>query len=363
MVEEKLDGIFVSSPVDDVTLRHSQNRRYLSGFTGSTASLIVTSETAVLAVDARYQIQARDECAPMGIEIVDVKGPLANWLSSLIGAAGLGGGSRLGVSTPDVSYGGFLALSKAVEAMQQADRPELSPTMIIGPLRATKDAAELVLIETAIRIASEAFDAVHPGIEPGMAETEVADALEREMKRLGARGHSFEPIVAGGPRGAMPHASPSARTFSTQEPIVVDWGAEFEGYCSDLTRSFCLGATTAKFDEIHAVVEDAQNAAVAGIEAGMTGADGHAFAANVISKAGYGEAFTHGLGHGVGLEVHDYPPLLSPTSEDILEEGMVFTIEPGIYLPDWGGVRIEDIVVIDNGRARRLSGSPQSSLE
>lgn len=361
--EARLDGIYVSSPVDDVTLRHSQNRRYLTGFTGSTGHLIVTQDHAILAADPRYQIQAREESERLGIEILNVQGQQKAWMPMLVAESGLRAGSRLGVSRSDVSYGGFLALSAAVESMDTSDRPELVPASIIEPLRAHKDAAELELIETAIRIASEAFAAVHPTIEPGMKETEVADALEREMKRLGARGHSFEPIVAGGPRGAMPHASPSERVFVAGEPIVVDWGAEFEGYCSDLTRTFCLGPKPEKFIEIHRIVGEAQETAIAGIEEGMTGAQAHALAAGTISKHGFGESFTHGLGHGVGLEVHDYPPLLSPTSEDILADGMVFTIEPGIYLPDWGGVRIEDIVVMDNGRARRLSGGPPTSLE
>ena len=363
LAEEGLDAIFVSSPVDDVTLRHSQNRRYLTGFTGSTGHLIVSAEHAVLAVDARYQIQARQESEPLGIEILDVAGTQLSWLPTLIAESGLRGASRLGVSKPDVSYGGFVTLSEAVQSMDPSDRPQLLPSSVAGPLRARKDATELELIETAIRIAAEAFEVVHGSVEPGMKETEVADALEREMKQLGARGHSFEPIVAGGPRGALPHASPSDRAFSAGEPIVVDWGAEYEGYCSDLTRTFSLDLKSDRFVNIHRIVGEAQETAIAGIEAGMTGAQAHAFAADVISGHGFGEAFTHGLGHGVGLEVHDYPPLLSPTSSDILEDGMVFTIEPGIYLPDWGGVRIEDIVVMDNGRARRLSGSPQPSLE
>ena len=230
LVENGLDGVYVSSPVDDVTLRHSQNRRYLTGFTGSTGHLIITADHAILAADPRYHIQAREESEPLGIEILDVQGPQKSWMPTLVSESGLRAGSRLGVSRSDVSYGGFLALSAAVQSMDSSDRPELVPASVIEPLRARKDAAELALIETAIRIASEAFAVVHPTIEPGMKETEVADALEREMKRLGARGHSFEPIVAGGPRGAMPHASPSERPFATGEPIVVDWGAEYEGY-------------------------------------------------------------------------------------------------------------------------------------
>ena len=153
----------------------------------------------------------------------------------------------------------------------------------------------------------------------------------------------------------MPHADLSDRPFAAAEPIIIDWGAEVDGYCSDLTRTFYLGPKPDRFDEVYAVVEEAQRAAIDGVEAGMTGAQAHALAGDVIARHGYGEAFTHGLGHGVGLDVHDYPPYLGPTSEDVLEDGMVFTIEPGIYLPGWGGARIEDMVIMEGGRARVLS--------
>ncbi len=353
--EAGLDGLYVASPVDDVNHRHSANRRYLSGFSGSTGYAAVSATQAVLAVDARYTAQARREAELRGFTIFDTRGPQADWFPEFVAAAGLGG-KRLGLSRSDLSYGDFLTLREAVERMSEADRPDLVPAPpLVERLRARKDAEELALLEEAIAIAERSFLEVTATLEPGVTEREFAAALEAAIKRHGARGFSFEPIVAGGERGAMPHADLSDRPFAPGEPIIVDWGAELSGYCSDLTRTFHLGPEPDRFREVYEIVREAQSAAIEGVEAGMGGADAHALAASVIERHGYGEYFTHGLGHGVGLDVHDYPPYLGPSSEDTLEDGMVFTIEPGIYLPGWGGVRIEDIVTLEGGRARRLS--------
>ncbi|GAB4334985.1 MAG: Xaa-Pro peptidase family protein [Dehalococcoidia bacterium] len=351
-----LDAIFVSSPVDDVHRHHSQNRRYLTGFTGSTGYALVTRDAAWLAVDGRYAQQARDEAGPRGFNIFDTRGPQDRWMPVFLHEAGATG-RRLGISTADWSYEAFLRLARIIDDMPHTERPELVPAPpIIQRLRAHKDPQEIATIERAIGIALAAFGEVRPTLAPGVTELEVADALESAMKRRGARGHAFEPIVAFGERGAMPHARLSDRPLREGEPVIIDWGAEVDGYCSDLTRSFLIGAEPPRFREIYDIVALAQRTAIERVEAGMTGAQAHALAAGVIAAAGYGDHFTHGLGHGVGLDVHDYPPYLGPSSEDILEEGMVFTIEPGIYVPGWGGVRIEDIVVLEEGgRARSLS--------
>ncbi|MCY4390908.1 MAG: aminopeptidase P family protein [Chloroflexi bacterium] len=353
--EAGLDGLYVASPVDDVNHRHSANRRYLTGFSGSTGYAAISATEAFLAVDSRYGAQARREAEPRGFSIFDTKGPQAAWLPEFVAAAGLAG-KRVGLSRSDLSYGDFLTLREAVERMPEADRPDLVPAPpIVERLRARKDAEELALLEEAIAIAERAFLDVTATLEPGVTERGFAASLDAAVKKHGARGLSFEPIVAGGERGAMPHADLSDRPFGAGEPIIVDWGAELSGYCSDLTRTFYLGPEPERFRGVYEVVREAQQAAIERVEAGMTGADAHTLAASVIEEHGYGDAFTHGLGHGVGLDVHDYPPYLGPTSEDVLEDGMVFTIEPGIYLPGWGGVRIEDIVTLEDGRARQLS--------
>ena len=353
--EAGLDGICAASPVDDVNHRHSANRRYLTGFTGSSGHAAVSATAAVLAVDARYAAQARREAEPRGFTVLDVKGPLAAWFPEFAAAAGVVG-KRLGLSRADFSYGDFLALRDAAEAMPAVDRPTLAPAPpIVERLRARKDAAELALIEEAIAIAERAFREVRAAAAPGVTERQFAAALEAAVKRGGARGFSFEPIVAAGERGAMPHADLSDRPFAPGEPVVVDWGAELEGYCSDLTRTFWLEREPPRFREVYEAVREAQRAAIERVEAGMSGAHAHALAADILDARGFGHAFTHGLGHGVGLDVHDYPPYLGPSSTDVLEDGMVFTVEPGVYLPGWGGVRIEDIVTLEGGRARRLS--------
>jgi Xaa-Pro aminopeptidase len=191
-----------------------------------------------------------------------------------------------------------------------------------------------------------------------MTELELAALVEREVRAAGGDGIAFNTIAAAGPAGAMPHAHPGHTPLGQGRPIVVDMGARSAGYCSDLTRTFVIGASDARFHEIYEVVFEAQRNAIEKIEAGMSGKDAHELAASVIEKAGYGDQFGHGLGHGVGLQVHERP-YLGRTSEDTLQEGMVFTVEPGIYLPGWGGVRIEDIVVLENGRARTLSHAPK----
>lgn len=350
-----LHAIFVASPVDDVHRRHAQNRRYITGFTGSTGFAIVTPDAAWLAVDGRYAQQARDESGPRGFAIFDTKGPQDEWMPAFLRQAALGR-KRLGLSTADLSYEAFLRLSRIVQDLPPEDRPELVPAPpIIQRLRSRKDTSEIATIQRAIDIARAAFDDVRHSLGPGVTELDVAARLEAAMRHRGARGHAFEPIVAFGERGAMPHARLSSRPLRQSEPVIIDWGAEIDGYCSDLTRSFHLGPPPARYREVYETVVAAQHAAIERIEAGMTGAQAHALAASVITAAGFGDNFTHGLGHGVGLDVHDYPPYLGPSSQDILEDTMVFTIEPGIYLPGWGGVRIEDIVVLQHGKARCLS--------
>ncbi|HNO66737.1 MAG TPA: M24 family metallopeptidase, partial [Tepidiformaceae bacterium] len=195
-------------------------------------------------------------------------------------------------------------------------------------------------------------------LSPATPETAAADVFAARVKAAGGEDISFETIIAAGPNGAMPHAHPTGDAVGEGQPIVCDLGARYGGYCSDLTRTIVLGKPDAKFREIYEIVFEAQRAAIEGVEAGMKGSTAHKLAQDVIDRAGYGERFGHGLGHGVGLDVHE-APYLGTTSTDTLEEGMVFTIEPGIYLPGWGGVRIEDVVVLENGRARVLSKAPK----
>lgn len=351
---EGLDALWISSPIDDVMHQASQNREYVSGFAGSTGHAVVTPDRALIALDSRYTEQGERECVPRGFDVWKRDGRASAWVPAFIREAGLAG-KKIGVSRADISLGEYEMLRRAAEDLPWALRPQFGPAgPIVERLRAIKDATELAALQRAIAIADAAFERVADALRPGETEVDVARRVGDAVRAAGGQDVSFETIVAAGAWAAMPHASPRPEPIGIGDPIVIDMGARFAGYCSDLTRTFAIGQPPAKFDEVYATVFAAQQAAIEGVEAGMTGAQAHEIAHAVIRRAGYGEQFGHGLGHGVGLQVHE-APYLGPTSDDVIENGMVFTIEPGIYLPGEFGVRIEDIVVLDNGKARVLS--------
>lgn len=355
MDEEKLDALLITGPVDDVYGRHSQNRFFVSGFTGSAGVAVVTRDRAILAADSRYVEQSGHECVPRGFEVWKTGSRrLKGYFADFVKDARLGG-KVIGVSAADCTLRDLAAMQHAVLDLPWGLRPTIGPASpIVEKLRRIKDAAEVAALQLAIDIADRAYERVAGAIEPGQTELEVAAAIEAAIKALGGQGVSFDTIVASGPSSAMPHASPTTKPIAAGEPIVIDMGALVGGYCSDLTRTTVCGPLPPEFREIYDIVFAAQRNAIEKVEAGMKGPAVHELAATVIRAAGYGERFGHGLGHGVGLEVHE-APYLGPTSEDVLEDGMVFTIEPGIYIPGWGGIRIEDVVVLENGRARVLS--------
>jgi Xaa-Pro aminopeptidase len=355
LAEAKLDALYISSPVDDSYGRHSQNRQYVSGFSGSTGRALITRDRAILAVDFRYVEQAEREAVPLGFEVWKTSpSRQKEWLPRLFADAELAG-TTIGISRDDVSYGEFVTVQEAARSMPPGARPKLKPApRIVESLRKLKDAAELMALQRSIDICDAAYERTWATIAAGQTEREVAAEVESAIRALGGDGVAFDTIVAGGPWAAMPHASPRDEPLREGQTIVIDMGALAGGYCSDLTRTTVLGAPDGKFQEIYAIVFEAQRNAIERVEPGMTGPIAHALAWDVIAKHGYGEQFGHGLGHGVGLEVHE-APYLGKTSEDTLQEGMVFTIEPGIYVPGWGGVRIEDVVVLEGGRARVLS--------
>jgi Xaa-Pro aminopeptidase len=360
LAEAEFDALLVGTAVEDHFGRHDDNRRYLSGFTGSTGWALVTRDRALFAADFRYTEQARREVTPHGFEVFEALGNSKDWWPKLFAEAGLAG-KKLGVSRADTSLGGWLVFQQRVSDMPSLDRPELQPApTVIEKLRRQKDPEELALLQRAIDIADGAFAELARTLTPGTTELEAAAIFERAVLALGAQGISFETIVAAGAAGAMPHAQPRDEPIPANVPVVIDMGAQFGGYCSDLTRTIVLGQPDAKFREIYGIVFEAQHAAIEHVEPGMSGVDAHKLAHDVIARYGYGERFGHGLGHGVGMQVHE-APYLGLSSEDTLEEGMVFTIEPGIYLPGWGGVRIEDIVVLEGGRARVLSHAEKLS--
>ena len=339
--EEELDAILISSP---------ENRRYMSGFTGSAGWLLISRDNATLATDFRYVEQAGNQAPDFAVQRTQ-RG--LGWFPEWTAEHGV---KRIGFESQDVTVSVHGAFLKAVEEAENSNNPELVPTSgIVEKLRIFKDANELALLTEAIRISDEAIEQVAPQIEPGITEEAVAWELEKAMRERGAEMISFDTIVGAGPNGALPHHRADETVIKPNDAIVIDMGAKYQGYCSDLTRTVFVGEPDDKFRKIYNIVLQAQLAAEERVTAGMTGKEADAIARDIISDAGHGDDFGHSLGHGVGLEVHEYPHVGPTAEEDVLEDGMVFTIEPGIYLPGWGGVRIEDIVVLENGKARVIS--------
>ena len=339
--------------VDGFLVSASANRRYLSGFTGSSGYLLITESDAVLATDFRYIEQAEAESPSYRVH--RTRGGIA-WLPDMLAELGV---STFAIEADYMTVASHTALTAVLtESENAADVFTEETTGVIEGVRAVKDAAELALLEKAVEFADRALASVASRVEPGITEAQIAWELELEMRRLGAEGPAFDIIVGAGPNGALPHHRADDSILRQGDPVVIDMGANYEGYHSDLTRTFYVGNSDDEFLSIYSIVLQAQETAIREVRPGMTGEDVDKIARTVIEDAGYGEEFGHGLGHGVGLAVHERP-MVVPTSEDVIENGMIFTIEPGIYISGWGGVRIEDIVVMEDGRARILTGSPK----
>ncbi len=344
--EHGLGGVFISAPAEDTSKTIGANRRYLSGFTGSMGHLLITPDVASIAVDFRYYEQTERESK---FDMFKANGPMSTWLPEFIRQGNLGG-KKLGFEAQGVSYATYQSLRKAIGELPEGDRPELKPTTnLVESLRVIKEPGEIEALQAAVTLGDEAFEHVAERIEAGWTEKQVAWEIEKYVREHGGEGLSFDTIVGAGPWGALPHAQPRDHVIAKGEGVVIDMGVKLNGYVSDLTRTIFMGKADAEFRKIYDIVLGAQLTAEELVRPGMTGNEAHMLAAKVIDEAGYGDKFGHGLGHGVGLQVHE-PPRVGSTSEDKLEDGMVFTIEPGIYLPGWGGVRIEDQGYLKDGR-------------
>jgi Xaa-Pro aminopeptidase len=263
------------------------------------------------------------------------------------------GFKKMGFEADHVPFAIYQQLRKAVG---NGDRKiQLIPTSgLVESVRAVKEPEEIKSIAEAVKLADAACGQAKSVIRPGTSEREVAWELERFLRESGSETMPFDIIVASGSNAALPHAKPSEKLILENEPVVIDLGARVNGYCSDLSRTFFLGDSDKTFSKIYDIVLGAQLTALAAIVAGMSGNQADQLARTVVEQAGYGDAFGHGLGHGVGLEAHE-SPRLGPNSSDLLVDGMVFTVEPGIYVSGWGGVRIEDTVVMENGKVKVLT--------
>ncbi|MDD5094262.1 MAG: aminopeptidase P family protein [Dehalococcoidia bacterium] len=341
LFELQLDAVFISQPL---------NRRYLSGFTGSAGYIFISQKDTILATDFRYVEQSKAQSPDF--EVFQISGDFTKWFPQLVSDTN---SKRIGFESDYLTLSAYRQLVKAAKKLRPISRPQLIPTQgVVESLRAIKDSDEIRLMEAAARIADAAEEHAVKILRPGMTEKELSWNLERFMREEGSESLPFEIIVASGANSALPHAQPTNREIMPGEPVVIDLGAKVNGYTSDITRTICLGEPSERFASIYRIVYEAQLSALQKICTGMSGEKADSVAREVIAKAGYGEKFGHGLGHGVGLETHELPRL-GKTSTDILSEGMVCTVEPGIYLEGWGGVRIEDMVVLDKKIPRVLT--------
>jgi Xaa-Pro aminopeptidase len=335
--------------VEALLVSHPANVRYLCGFSGSAGLLLVAPGRVLLITDMRYATQAPDEAgqvADVEIEESSLWDRLRRVLAS-IPFRGLGfEKDRLTVA--------------AAERLSAATSARLEPvTGLVESLRVRKDAGEVRAIRAAASLALEAFHEVAPRIRPGRTEVEVAADLERALRSRGSEWHPFPTIVASGPRSALPHARATGREIGRGDLVLVDFGAQLDGYCADLTRTLVIGGPPdARQREMYDAVLEAQRAAVTGIRPGMTGREADALARDRLGRRGLADAFGHSLGHGLGLEVHE-DPRLSRTAEAPLPVGAVVTVEPGVYFEGWGGVRLEDDLVLTPEGPELLSpGAP-----
>lgn len=340
--------------VDALLVTTPSNRRWVSGFSGTAGTLLVDRDHSRIATDARYYEQVATQA--QAFELLRANGPMSEWAPQLLDGLG---GKRVGYEPAGMTVATHEEWTQALAALPDVARPQLVPTpRAIEALRAVKEPDEVEALTRAVLLGDAAFEHAASVAKPGMTERELAWEVQRYALEHGAESLSFPTIIAGGPWGALPHAYPRDVRLAEGQGVVMDLGVIVDGYCSDLTRTIVLGEPDRQFKRIYDIVLTAQEMAEERIEAGMTGEQAHQIAATVIAESGYGEAFGHGLGHGVGLDIHE-APRLGPRSTDVLADGQVVTVEPGIYLAGWGGVRIEDQCVMEGGRLRRLSTAPK----
>jgi len=321
--------------LDALLLSSLPNIRYLTGFSGTSALLLVAGREAHLVTDTRYAVQAVEESGD--VARVDIQ-TQSLWLGLWQQLGALPQLRVVGFESMQLLHRDFQRL------LEQGDRWQWRPTVeFVEGLRERKDPEEVEAIRRAGRMATDALGELVPQLRPGLTELQIAGMLERALREAGSEGFAFPTIVASGPRAALPHARSSAREVRAGELLLIDFGAQAGGYCSDVTRTFVLGKAGEREREVHDVVRGALDRAAAEVRAGMRGRDADALARHYIERRGWGDRFQHSLGHGLGLEVHE-APRLSRQAEAPLPEGAVVTIEPGVYEPGWGGVRIEDDV-------------------
>jgi Xaa-Pro aminopeptidase len=340
---ESADAFLISSPT---------NVRYLSGFTGEDATLIVMKDRSIIVSDGRFTTQLGEECPGLDAHIR----PIGQMMPEAIALVARGLGiRRLAFESAELSVAAHEDLRGRLPAVEM-----VGVSHWIEVLRAVKDREEVAAIREAIIVAERAYGMLRNGLREGESEKDVGDALEGYLRRCGATAASFPPIVAVGKRSALPHARPTATTrIGDADFVLIDWGATGSPYKSDLTRVLVTGKVSPKFEKIYRTVLAAQECGIAAIRPGARAGDVDAEARSVIEEAGFGRFFGHGLGHGLGMDIHE-APRLRKGADDRLLPGMVVTVEPGIYIPDWGGIRVEDDVLVTPDGCEVLTRVPKS---
>ncbi|MCU0493747.1 MAG: Xaa-Pro peptidase family protein [Chloroflexaceae bacterium] len=352
MRQQELESLLITSPA---------NRRYLSGFTGSNGALLISAEAALLFTDFRYVTQSGRESPAFTLRLIEPTVPLATLVAAAANELGL---QQIGFEHNHMTVADHTTLVATLHAEDKPTPELVGVEGLVEGLREVKDAEELATLRRAIAITDAAISAVVPRLQPDYSEKQAAWLLEVAMRENGADSVGFPIIVAAGPNAALPHARPTEALLGTGRPIIIDMGAKLNGYHADLTRTVVLGEPDARFWEIYDLVLAAQRQAIGGLRAGLRGYEADALARDFISAAGYGANFGHGLGHGVGLDIHEGPGLRRVAADKVeqapqLRAGAVFSVEPGIYLEGWGGVRIEDLVLLHDDHAEVLSAAPK----
>lgn len=343
--------LFTKWEVDGLLISSAVNRRWLSGFTGSNGWLLITHDSAYLATDFRYWEQASEQSPDFELFKILKQSDIQDLLAKHEGA-------RLALESQHVTLYEY----KVLEEVKAVEWKPVEQT--VEPLRAVKSQPEIELIQQAARITDAAMSLVPQLARPGQSEQELAWQLEKAMREAGADGLAFPVHVASGPNAALPHHMPGERKLQPGDSLIVDMGASVNGYCSDLTRTFYMGeAPDEQFQQLYDLVLQAQTTALEALRPGMTGSEADATARDIIAGAGHADHFGHGLGHGLGLFIHE-GPRLSPNAPEgiLLQPGMVTTVEPGVYIPQWGGIRIEDLVLLVEGGIEMLSHCPKQPL-
>ncbi|CAD2073749.1 Xaa-Pro dipeptidase [Jeotgalicoccus coquinae] len=340
---DKVQQLIERENLDALLVMSSYNRRYLSDFTGSSGALVITPKARYLISDFRYKAQGAEQA--QDFEFVLQQGSLLDFIASFMKSKNI---KRIGFEGEHVNYNTYSKIKEDFETVPLTGEVE--------KIRLIKTDDELDLIMKACEIADQSYEYILTYVKAGMTELEVKNELEAHMTKLGASGPSFDTIVASGHRGALPHGVASDKVIEEGDMVTLDFGAYYQGYASDITRTFGVGSVSPEMEEIYNVVLESQLKALDEITAGMTGSEADSVARDVISSHGYGENFGHSLGHGFGLEVHELPGL-AQKSTMTLEPGMCVTIEPGIYVDGLGGVRIEDDTIVTETGLKKLTHS------